>query len=56
LQQIEQQLAPEARRQAQQTLARETQARMAMTPGASNTLALDVLQDDENDVDGEDAP
>ncbi len=56
LQQIEQQLAPEARRQAQQTLARETQARMAMTPGAINTLALDVLQDDENDVDGEDAP
>ncbi len=56
LQQLDQQLTPGQRLQAQQTLAQETQARTAMASGVSHTLALDVLQDDEDDVDGEDSP
>ncbi|HKS12241.1 MAG TPA: alginate biosynthesis protein AlgK, partial [Pseudomonas sp.] len=52
LQQLDQQLTPDQRSQAQRLLAQEKQARGAMVPGG-NALALEALQ--EEDDDGEDA-
>ena len=52
LQQLDQQLTPDQRSQAQGLLAQEKQARGAMVPGG-NALALEALQ--EEDDDGEDA-
>lgn len=54
LAQLDQQLTPEQRSQAQQLLAQEKQARGSMGRGATSTLAIEALQDDEKEVDGED--
>ncbi|QXI34547.1 alginate biosynthesis TPR repeat lipoprotein AlgK [Pseudomonas promysalinigenes] len=55
LQQLDQQLTPEQRSQAQHVLAQEQQARGSMAQGANSTLALEALQDDDKEVDGEDS-
>ncbi|MBK5006712.1 sel1 repeat family protein [Pseudomonas sp. S32] len=55
LQQLDQQLTPEQRDQAQHTLDQETQARSAMAQGANSILALQALQGDEQDEDAEDS-
>lgn len=55
LQQLDQQLTPEQRSQAQQLLAQEKQARSNLFQGANSTLAIEALQDDETAVDAEDS-
>ncbi len=55
LQQIDTQLTPEQRNQAQRLLDQETQARGSMAHGANSTLALEAMQDDDQAVDGEDS-
>ena len=55
LQQLDQQLTPDQRSQAQSLLAQEKQARGSMVQGGTSTLAIEALQDDEKDVDGEDS-
>ncbi len=55
LQQLDQQLSPEQRNQAQSLLAQERQARGSMGQGATRSLAMEALQDDEKDVDAEDS-
>ena len=55
LQQLDQQLTPDQRSQAQQLLAQEKQARGSMAQGANSTLAIEALQDDEKEVTGEDS-
>ncbi|WP_225935842.1 alginate biosynthesis TPR repeat lipoprotein AlgK [Pseudomonas fakonensis] len=54
-QQLDQQLSPEQRSQAQQLLAQEQKARASLFQGANSTLALEALQDDEKAVDAEDS-
>ncbi|AVD93885.1 alginate biosynthesis protein [Pseudomonas sp. SWI36] len=55
LQQLDQQLTPDQRNQTQQLLDQEKRARGSMAQGANSTLALEALQDDEKEVDGEDS-
>lgn len=55
LQQIDTQLTPEQRSQAQHLLEQETQARGSMAQGANSALALEAMQDDDQAVDGEDS-
>ncbi|QCI10827.1 sel1 repeat family protein [Pseudomonas putida] len=55
LQQIDTQLTPDQRSQAQRLLDQETQARGNMAHGADSTLALEAMQDDDQAVDGEDS-
>ncbi|MDF0730673.1 alginate biosynthesis TPR repeat lipoprotein AlgK [Pseudomonas entomophila] len=55
LQQLDQQLTPEQRSQAQRLLAQEQRARAGMAQGAGGSLALEALQDDEEAVDAEDS-
>lgn len=55
LQQLDQQLSPEQRSQAQQLLAQEQRARASLFQGANSPLALEALQDDEQAVDAEDS-
>ncbi len=55
LQQLDQQLTPDQRNQAQQLLDQEKRARGSLAQGANSTLALEALQDDEKEVDGEDS-
>ena len=55
LQRLEPQLTPDQRHQAEQLLAQEKQARGSMSQGANSTLAIEALQDDEPEVDGEDS-
>ncbi|NIE76395.1 alginate biosynthesis protein [Pantoea sp. Ap-967] len=54
LQQLDQQLTPEQRTQAQGLLAQEQQARGSMAQGR-RTLALDALQDEDPEVEAEDS-
>nr|WP_314618659.1 alginate biosynthesis TPR repeat lipoprotein AlgK [uncultured Pseudomonas sp.] len=54
LQQLDQQLTPQQRSQAQNLLAQEKQARGSMAQGGRTTFALDALQDQDPEVDGED--
>lgn len=55
LQQLDQQLTPAQRNQAQSLLAQEKQARAGMLQRASSPLAIEALQDDNDDVDAEDS-
>lgn len=55
LQQLDQQLTPAQRSQAQNLLAQEKQARAGMLQRASSPLAIEALQDDNDDVDAEDS-
>ncbi|MFG0635018.1 alginate biosynthesis TPR repeat lipoprotein AlgK [Pseudomonas sp. xss_2] len=52
LQQLDQQLTPDQRSQAERLLAQEKQARGSMAKGANSVMAIEALQDDE---DAEDA-
>lgn len=55
LQQLDQQLTPAQRSQAQSLLAQEKQARAGMAQSANSPLAIEALQDDNDDVDAEDS-
>ena len=55
LQQLDQQLTPAQRSQAQNLLVQEKQARAGMLQRASSPLAIEALQDDNDDVDAEDS-
>ena len=55
LQQLDQQLTPDQRSQAQTLLAQEKQARGSMAQGANSTLAIEALQDEKEEVDAEDS-
>ncbi|WP_225933135.1 alginate biosynthesis TPR repeat lipoprotein AlgK [Pseudomonas maumuensis] len=55
LQQLDQQLTPDQRNQAQQLLAQEKQARGSMAQSANSTLAIEALQDEKEEVDAEDS-
>ena len=55
LQQLDQQLTPDQRGQAQRLLAQEKQARGSMAQVGNSSLAIEALQDDEKEVDGEDS-
>ncbi|MCO7595485.1 MULTISPECIES: alginate biosynthesis TPR repeat lipoprotein AlgK [Pseudomonas] len=50
LQQLDQQLTPDQRSQAQRLLAQEKQARGSMVQGAPSALALDALQEEDDDA------
>ncbi|WP_228533367.1 alginate biosynthesis TPR repeat lipoprotein AlgK [Pseudomonas sp. UFMG81] len=54
-QQLDQQLTPEQRSQAQQLLAQEQRARTRLFQAGNSTLAIEALQDDEHAVDAEDS-
>lgn len=55
LQQLDQQLTPDQRGQAQRLLAQEKQARGSMAQVGNSSLAIEALQDDDKEVDGEDS-